>query len=199
MTDHAELVERLKTAAQIIDEANLPDDIRAAAFQSVVAELRGGQTPQGTPVIDNQPPADAGPGEQVEEATASADDFFSNLTDRSGVPEETLRDAFYVDIGGPHINLRGAQLGDSIKARAMNIIVLIAGAHRLGLGRNVSSSTVRDEAGRFSALDRNFSTHVRDLSQYVSYSGGKKSKVIDLKPAGEAEFARRLGIGGDEG
>lgn len=195
MSDVDKVAELLREAADAVEQAELPETLQRDAFKLAVQLLSS----DGTTTSRRgkaQPPLPT-QDEPVDEEHGGVDDgdFFDTLAANAGVPVEILTDTYHLDGDGlPQLNLRGQDLGDSKKARVEAIALLMAGAYRLGLRKELPASTVRAIAKSFGALDRNFADHIRGLSTYISYTGPKKKRVIDLKPAGETEYRKRLEI-----
>lgn len=190
MADKENVAANLKEAYESVTAAGLPEHLQAEALRLAFDAVTNssartsprkktkGKTPKR---IESDPETDDTP-------VISEDAFFEQLSDGSEVPEATLRDVYFLDGKGKvGLNLRGQDLGNSMKARVISITTLLAGAYRLGMGTNVTAGAARDVAKTFQSLDRNFATRVRD-NPNVSYTGPNRTKVIDLRAGAEEAY-----------
>lgn len=218
-----DISEILKKAWQAVEQANLPEDLRPAAFTAAVrlmeddeggsrsvAPKRGGSggsahatSTKRAKREDTEDPSFVR--EAVGSATVSSDEFFERLAAETEVGRESLEEIFHFTDGGPRLNIVARRLGPTLKVRMETISTLITVARHAGLGESATASgVVRAECERLNSLDRNFSTYVASLPG-ILYSGPSSTKVFRVRPQAISGFPSVVGrilgeeIAGDSG
>ncbi len=188
MGSEESVADRLRKAYEDVLAAELPEHLQSEGLKLAFAE--------GVAPSDVKPPSP--PGKPVRKAEPESDQeslgvseggFFDELSRNSEVPVEHLKEVFFYQADSQRVglNVRGRDLGDNTKERAIALTTLLAGAHRLGLGQDLSSEDARSSAKAFKAADTNFSRYIR-ANPSVSYLGPTRSKRVDLKAGREDDF-----------
>jgi hypothetical protein len=202
-----DVADLLQTAWRAVQHSNVPDQVHGVAFQEAVAMLRaeplaqtgrsGGKTHRKsrrrslptaasgrTVQIDSSDGAETRPARAIPEA-----EFFSSLSEESGVPEEELRQVFHLANGGTSVQVLPPtrNLGKSRAEQAQTVVVLMSGARFGGMGESpVQADEVRAECSRKNCYDQNnfASKHVGPLKGFNLLG----TKQIAINPKWVSEF-----------
>lgn len=180
-----ELKEALRQAAKIVEEAGIPDDLRATAFQWAVDSL---MTPladvASTPASPRRGPATgAGSGAGI-----------TAIAQKLGLPVELVGEVFEVKDGVLDVILGYSRIADGVAAGARQLAVLVvAGRQAAGIDADgwTHVSEIRAICKEFNKFDQaNFASTVVALDQWFGISGSGQSRKVKMTRAGWEQAAQ---------
>jgi hypothetical protein len=178
----------LAEAAKVVDEAGVPEDLRAAAFQAAVqaltAEGEGSGDPSGA-----TPQATEGP--------------LASIAATLGLELPLVADVYFEDGDRLGIGVAASKLerGKSAGARQLALLVA-AGRQAGGYEEWTPSSEIRhvcDDFGRFDSS--NFASTLADMGDVFQIRGSRQQREVRLKRPGleaAGQLIRKLGGEGSE-
>jgi hypothetical protein len=179
----------LAKALAAVEKANVPDDLRQAAFDSAVRLLSNG-APQAASASAPAPRAET-PAPQ-EPTLAASSDPHAALATKAGVTAAAVREVFEVEGDVVHLVVPTKDLPSSKRTGQKRVALLIAGARQaIGLEERTSTKTIRAVCEDYSLLDHHFSEAIDEMSDiFTVRKENAKSKLLMLKRQGWEEFAR---------
>jgi hypothetical protein len=177
------LVDRLRSAAQVVDDASLPSDLRSAGF--VLAFQAQGSHDRSTSASTV-----ASPGAAAESGRVAA---------KLGVDVETIEEIYDLAGGRVELILPRRVLAPAKTAAVVEIVHLVVAARQL-LEVDVEwtpVSAVRDECDHMGVLDGNFGRAIAGVSgNGFRVRGSGKARELKINAAGletAGAIANRLG------
>jgi len=174
-----ELTEALKRAAEIVDEAKIPDDLRSAAFQKAVDTLMA-------PAPET--PAARGSAAAAPSTTASPRGGLLAISQKLGLSVDVVDEVFQVADGTLDVILGYSRIASGRAAGARQIAVIVAaGRQAAGLDGDgwTPVSAIREICKEFNKFDQaNFATTIVEMDQWFSVSGTGASRKVKLTRAG---------------
>ena len=175
-----ELTEALKQAAKIVEEADLPADLRTAAFEKAVDSLMG--SPVGAA------PAQArtltGP---TLGGTASQGGLHA-IALRLGLSKDVIDEVFEVKDNTLDVILGYSRIASGTAAGARQLAVLVvAGRQAAGIDADgwTSAGEIRAICKEFNKFDQaNFASTIAGMHQWFSVSGTGQSRKVKMTRAG---------------
>jgi hypothetical protein len=162
------LIQDLKRAAEIIDAADLPQDLRALAFAQILAVTLGPSIPADLPAPRIQHP----------DERQAGDELLARIEARLGVEHTILQRVYEEYDGRLLLTIKRTMLtSPKSKASAMREVSLVtaAGRQAAGLEDKTPFEILRGECDELDVLDGpNFATEIKRLSVKIEGSGRKK-------------------------
>jgi hypothetical protein len=189
MTDPESLAKAFRSARDAVDAADLPADLRVAAFEKALATLLG-DAPVSGPADQAGNGGSAGPGEVAPAA--------KNVAARLRVDEQEVTRVLEFDDGAVHILVPRSSLPKA-KSEAIQQIALLVAAGRQAAGIDAEGWThqghIREATEVLGVEDHsNFATHMKKLNGVRSRGSGKtgelKMNAVGFEAAGD--LIRRL-------
>jgi hypothetical protein len=181
-----ELAEALKRAAQIVEEAQLPSDLRAAAFSKAVDSLVG----PASPAPSAQSSGSAQPG------THSGVSGLLAVSQKLGVTAEVADEVYDLRDGRLDVILGFSRIAAGAAAGARQLAVLVAaGRQAIGIDGDgwTPVSEIRDICKEFNKFDSaNFASTIVGMDQWFSVSGSGPARKIRLTRAGWEHAAQLI-------
>jgi hypothetical protein len=181
----------LREAAAAVAAAEVPDDLRSAAFQEAVKMLTAADAGNGDAANARSETRRKSAAKESGASKAPPDEasFFSQLADESGVGEEALRDVLQVMKDRKvHVTPATRKLGESKAEQAKTVIALVASARAHGLGEDpVDAEAVRQEAKRKRCFDKN-NFAGKALTPLNGFNAGSNRNEIKLTSKWVGEF-----------
>lgn len=180
-----EIKDLLADAVSIVDDANIPSDLREIAYSKAVDLLanRGAHGSRAT---------SADPAGRRAESSAS---WIKALSIAMGRDPVELEEVFFSeDDETPLVGVNPIHLGDNAAERSRSVALLVAGARQVsGLEQATSSEVIRQECKRLGVFDSgNFSTTIGRLKDWFNITGTGKTKAFRMKPGGRDAFRALL-------
>lgn len=176
MPSSAELQDRLRQAAELVEQADIPRDFRSVAFEHVLLALgadgpaaAGGYPPlsgAGATSVTRSPPA------------VSGGDLLSRIAVALGLDRDPVARIYEEDDGQVRLVLKRAMLPEPNK-KAASIrhvaLLVVVGRQAAGLEEHTSYDAIREECRELKVYDpANFAADVGKLE--FRTSGGRNSK-----------------------
>jgi hypothetical protein len=179
----------LKRAMAVVEDAEVPDELRRAAFTAAVGLLAGATTVRGSaPPTPGRQPAGTPPGP----AATDADPLTAKIAAGLGVEAAKVERVFAEKDGEPVLTIKSAKLPRSKAGGAHDIALLLMGARQAsGIDEYTEAGRLRDETKRYGKFDgKNFGTQMKSLDNYILTDGKgaaakRKLTVTGLEAAGE--------------
>lgn len=174
-----DLTEALKEAARIVEEADLPTDLRAAAFQKAVDSLMGPLVAAASPPVFDTPSSSIGRGAQS---------GIQAIAQKLGLPVEVVSEVFEIKDGALDVILGYSRIAAGAAAGTRQLAVLVA-AGRQAAGIDADGWTpvsgIRSICKEFNKFDQaNFASTVVEMDQWFSISGTGQSRKVKMTRAG---------------
>jgi hypothetical protein len=193
MTDPDAVTAVLREAAEVVEAAGLPADLRSVAFGKVVDLL--------AEVTQPQPAAAPGSGPAVRASRAGSvrrsGDKLESIATAFGVDRELVDDTFHLDGDEIRLSITSGQLDSHMGRAAQQIAVLVAAA-RQAAGDDeewTDTATIRAVANDFDKLNRHFAEQLDELRDVFSFAGNGRGRRVKVKRTGyerAGELVRRL-------
>lgn len=174
--DHATNI--LKSALEAVEAAEIPSDLREAAFLQAIEMLRAGAADQSGKGDHNGGGGDGAPTESPR---------LKKVAVALGVPYDRIETLFVEHEDSLQVAADPAVLGSSTKERAKGVALLLAVGRQLGGWDDgaTSDSYIRAEVDRLGVYDStNYAKHVKELTAWFNVNGSGKSATYKLKFAG---------------
>jgi hypothetical protein len=173
----------LRQAADVVAAAEVPQDLRAAAFDKAVDLLAGRSVPDGNSGQETGSPADADP-----------DDLVQRIATKLGLDRRLVDETFEIEDGQVKLTVARPKLESAKTAGTKQIAVLLAAARQAaGIEEKTKAQTIREVADDYGKLDPpNFAATIGELGDYLSFSGGRMSREVKVKRAGYEEAAASI-------
>lgn len=180
-----QIEEILLTALRVVDDAELPDDLRAVAFSKVLERLMAegrGEARSGLPALTT--------GQTTSQNGSALDRVASGL----GVSTEAAGVVYYEEDDDLGIGMAHAKLPKGKAAATRELALLVASGRQAGdfdAGWTKVSEIRKwcEEFGKFDSA--NFAATIRDMGDAFSFKGqGQQREVRVLRPG--FERARQL-------
>lgn len=159
--------EILKATLDDVEQAAVPDDLRAIAFREVIRHRIGqayGPKAPGGPSRAAIPPTGASRDPETGSNSLDPDVAMAVLADETGIPEDELREVLiFTDSGEVGVLPPNRKLGANTSERARNVAILVVGARFAALKqRSIPLTMVRDACNDRGCYDsKNFkSSHL---------------------------------------
>lgn len=182
-----ELEQALKRAAEIVENAKLPADLRATAFEKALDSLMGTSSATSG--------ASAGSSKPATPAAPTGSDPISLIAKKLGTGTDVASEVYEVKDGTLDVILGTSRLADGVAAGARQLAVLVAaGRQAAGLESDGWTPTgeIRAICKEFNKFDQaNFATTISELDQWFSISGKGVSRKVKMTRAGW-EYAAQL-------
>jgi len=142
----------MEQAYSAVEAANLPADVRAAAFSVVLEHILGVEEPTGSAARSSH----TGVGDTVPDA-------FASMAAKIGVDLTAVQRAFEIVDDKPVLTAPRSRLPKAKGPASRTIAVVLVAANQLGLKQEWTQvSTVREACQMFGVLDpKNFTTYVK--------------------------------------
>ena len=176
----------LTSAVSIVDEANIPSDLRETAFAKAVDMLVGNSRPgtRGTSP------------ELTAHRSESSAPWMQELTTATGRSPVELEELFFPgDDELPLVGVDITRLGKGAAQRSRKVALLIAGVRQVtGIEQGTASGTIREECDRLGVFDSgNFGKTINGLRDCFNITGSGRTKVLRIKPGGRDAFRDLIG------
>jgi hypothetical protein len=158
----ASLTEQLRQAVQAVEDAKVPQDLRAAAFTRALDVLAGGGSPAKTSSATTPVKTRSG----AQDIAPSAGEATARLAVKLGVDVATAEKVFDIDEDGLHLIVAPSKFGPTTKEAILQIArLVIAGRQAAGLDAEWTTSAIVRAAteDRGKADPGNFSAYIRTL------------------------------------
>jgi hypothetical protein len=180
----------MKETVKAVEDADVPDDLRAAAFEKAFDVLVGRTAAEAKPSAEVTPP--------IRRGGPEGGPALGGIASRMSLDAELVNEVFYVDGESFGLALASSRFERS-KAPATQQIALLVAAGRQAGGWDewTRTSEIRDvvrEYGRFDPA--NFATTVRRMADVFSFRGkGRELEVRVTRPGFEraGDLIRELG------
>jgi hypothetical protein len=205
-----EASEVLKEAWVAVEEADLPDEIKAIAFREAVRLLSPGDSASwpahGVAPVGKQGTGgpSKGRGDQVRggedgQVPVTEAEIYDRVVAQTGADRGKLEQVVHLDDGDIRVSIPGIKLGKSTAERARSVAQLLAITRGFGLEESETPlEVVRKECERIKVYDSpNFSSQIRALDGYVVTGSGRSRRLRPKSPAIEAFPALIEGLVGD--
>ncbi len=180
-----ELVEALVEARRTIDAAELPQELRAPAFEAVLRILVGD--------VDLRSLASPGAAEPSESASdeirrGAEGDIMRRIAMKLGVPLEKVQQVYFLDGDSLGLSVPSSALSSAKKEATRQIAVLIAvgrtaaGLDETGWTPAAAIRKVCDDYGKFDV--GNFGKTLRAMDDVFQVRGGGPSRQVRAKVPG---------------
>jgi len=190
MSDSASsLVDALREAVRAVDEADVPADLRPAAFDIAARALLAGQ-PQ-TPTRTPERPLGEAPGRSAESSSTSA------ISRRFRVDDELVTRVFDVDEDGVHVLLSRSRFDSTKRGATQEVARLVVAARQaLGLEEWTPVDIVRAACDERGVLDpTNFGKALGGLGEGFRLRGPTRKREIKVNNVGyeaAGEIVKRI-------
>jgi hypothetical protein len=175
MLSPTELKERLKQAADVVEHAALPEELRPIAFEHSLHALGVGSASAGAG--DQQQPRRTEP-DETESVGTRGGGVLGKIAKRLGLDYEVVAQVFDEEDGQVRLVVRRAMLPEpSRKAASMRHVALLVviGRQAAGIDEYTAYDAIREECRELKIYDGpNFSTEVGKLE--FRTRGGRNSK-----------------------
>lgn len=176
-----DLVDTLRRAADAVDKAELPLDLRPVGFWALL-----------------QPPArEAAPSPRAEtasnDASVSSGAPLTGLADRLGLELSAVETVFYADDSGrPTLGLAAGRLGRRTAEATRRIALLVSVARQFdGREQFTASSAIRTVCQDFNVFDTgNFAKTLLAMTDVFQFQGSGSSRRVRLTRPGYDEVRR---------
>jgi hypothetical protein len=193
------ITDRLRRAADAVDQAGLPEDLRRVGFERALDALGLGATNIGVPAALTGPTAAAGPlsshGPDTSPNAQPPDDLLSEIARRLEVAPENIERIYDIDDGQVRLAIKRSMLPDADRKAAgtRHVSLLVAvGRQAAGTEEETAFAVMRDECQAFGVLDSaNFSAEVGKLDFRVK--GGRNSRTAKANRHHFEEAAQLIG------
>lgn len=181
----------LRAAAEAVEQAKVPEDLRTIAFGKAVDLLSGvGDAPvpsTNTAALGGSAPSAGG---------AAPSQRLQRIADALDVQGDRIEIVYTEHGDALQLVADPADLGSSMKERAKNVALLLAGGRQLG-GWDEGATLdeiVRGEVDRLGVYDStNYSKHVKELSVWFNVNGSGKKATYKLKFTGRQQLKELVG------
>jgi hypothetical protein len=183
MTDHDRVKDILKQAADLVAAADVPDDLRAAAFAKAVDLLAGRSV--GATIVE--PPADP-------DLNIDPDDLIQRIATKLNLDRELVDETFEVEDGQIRLTVARTKLNAAKTRGTKQIAVLLAAARQAaGLEEKTKFDIIREVADDYGKYDSpNFAATLNELGDYFSISGPRGDRELKVRRAGYDEAAATI-------
>ena len=176
MPSPAELHERLRQAAEILEQADLPEDLRSVAFEHVLGSLG---VVEHAAASDHRPLAGVGAASVKALSSAlSGGDLLSKIAVALGLDRDPVARVYEEDDGQVQLIVKRAMLLEPNKKAAsirQVALLVVVGRQAAGSEEHTSYDVIREECRELKVYDAaNFATEVAKLE--FRTSGGRNSK-----------------------
>ena len=178
-----DVVEVLKKAAEAVEAANVPAELRASAFEKAV-DLYSGSAGSAVPMNVES---------QTSPALATSDDPLARICARLNLSAEVVEDVFFVDDEGEiGVGVASSAI-DARKAGGTKELALLRAGSRQLSGQEDWTSFDRIRAlvtdyGRYD--DSNFATTIQEMGDHFQIRGSRRNREVRLKRPGIEALAR---------
>jgi hypothetical protein len=189
-TSDKNLEEVLRAAVAAVDAAEVPDDLRPAAFGKAV-DLLSSKMDEPAPSVEVTTPANA------LDQTASEGDPIGSIASTLGIDRQLVDDTYYVDDdGGIRLSVGSTKLA-AVEQEAQKEIALLLAAGRQGGGLEEWTKTkhIRESASDYSKMNHHFAENMSEMDDEFSFKGKGATRELKLKIVGReraAALIRRL-------
>jgi hypothetical protein len=190
----------LAEALQAVNGADIPEDLREAAFSKAVDIIllrqngsTGFTTPTIAPTVGNAPSGTSVQGDDQ--------DVVDKIAQSLHLDPNVVGRVFREVDGEPHLNLLSSQLSGSKTGATREIALLIvAGRSAAGLDEFTPVAEIRKEAEHFNKFDSsNFAAAIKRMNNYFRVRGSSQSREVRLnQPGREAAVTLINRLGGGE-
>lgn len=166
--------ELLRQAVKAVEDAEVPDDLRVAAFERAV-ELLSGLASPGIALVPARSSA------AVSTASAVPGGLFDQAAQRLGVPREVLEDVFHTDGDEIGIGLAASRFDKSKSGGTRQLALLVAAARQAaGLEEWTSTGVIREVCRDYGKFDSaNFASTIRGMGDVFNFRG--RGHQLDVK------------------
>jgi hypothetical protein len=184
-SERTEIVRTLRQALAAVDDAQIPEELRATAFDKAVDLVRAGSGGQGS--------ADSILRQSHVAAEQEDGSRLRRIASRLGVHEELLENVY--DAGHDELQLVMPRSKlPSQKGPAMRMLALISAAGRQAGGYDpewTTSDRIREECRQFGVLDSaNFSARLAEADDVFVVRGGAKDREFKVTRHGFEEAGK---------
>jgi len=183
-----ELTDALKQAAKIVEDADLPADLRAAAFQKAVDSLLG-----------SAPPAPGSESPGVATGTLSGvvpRAELNAIATKLSVTTDVVDEVFEIKDGTLDVILGYSRIASGVAAGARQLAVLVvAGRQAAGIDADgwTAVGEIRSICKEFNKFDQaNFASTVAGMDKWFSISGTGQSRKVKMTRAGWEHAAQLI-------
>lgn len=182
-----EVMTKMREAVKVVEEAEVPDDLRATAFEKAFEALIGVA----------QSPASPGPREPVASMAVPDSPSLAGIASRLGLEPALAAEIYYVDADTLGLALAPSKFSPKKAAATQEIALLLAAGRQAGGWDEWTQvghiRTACRDYGRFDVA--NFATTIRRMADVFSFRGkGRQLEVRVTRPGFEqaANLAREL-------
>ena len=181
--DHEIYIDAIRASTSVVEGANLPDDLRIAAFTEVLRHALGYAQPSDTnnmsadaPLATQDTRLDTFEAEYVETLSG-----IQRIAEHLSIDNTSANAVFRVVDEAPQLGIASDRLPQS-KSGAMQEIALALSAARDALGlKATSTKDVREECIRYGKYDgANFAAALKAIPQWLIVKGAPRSKDKEL-------------------
>ncbi len=179
--DEKAIADVLTRAVAVVDAADVPNDLREAAYTAAVQLLASGQPDTAAP-RGVQPPSSAG-------AAGADGDLIGRIASGLGLDRRPAGNLLAEKDGAPELIIKASKLPQTKAAAAHDIALLVMASRQLGgVDDYTDPEVLRDAVKRYGKFDQgNFGKHMKALDNYIITSGkGKAAKRKLTQPGLEA-------------
>jgi hypothetical protein len=168
----------LREAAAAVEAAELPDDLRSAAFAKAVDLIAGTKEPGAQSTTSTA---------ETEPRKMSNDrELLSKIAERLEVDPELVSEAFAIEDGEPSLAVARTKLANTDQGAAKQIALLVAAARQAaGVEDWTDSSVIREAVVSYNRFDtNNFAKAVNALEDDFSFSGKGQARRVRVRRDG---------------
>jgi hypothetical protein len=172
--------EIIRDAVKAVEDADVPDDLRAAAFDWAVKLL--------TDEVTSQSDSSGGPGTEVERASAQPAGPLAAAASRLGVPRAIFDDVFHSDGDSIGVGLAASRFDKTRSGGTRQLALLIAAARQAaGLEEWTPTTAIREVCRDYGKFDSaNFASTLRTMGDVFNFRGrGHQLEVRLTRPGYE--------------
>ncbi len=185
-----DLEDALKKASEIVEQADLPADLRPTAFQKAFDSLMGSASPAASPYAGIPAKQDAG---------SVASGGLEATAQKLSLPLEVVAEVFDISDGTLDVVVGFSRLADGDAAGTKQLAVLVAaGRQAAGIDSDgwTSAAEIREICKDFGKFDQaNFGSTLKGMDKWFSISGSGRDRKVKMTRAGwehAADLVRAL-------
>jgi hypothetical protein len=171
----------LSQAVEAVEAANVPEDLRAAAFTKAFDFLSGSMRPT--------PGGNGGQGGAAAETQMTApttEDPLQVIADSLGVEREVVDETYHLDDGQIKLSVASRRLDEHKSAGTQQIALLLAaGRQAAGTEQWTATKTIREAAREYGRHDSaNFASAITGMDEYFSFAGTAQQRRVRVNRRG---------------
>jgi hypothetical protein len=176
----------LANAVKAVDDAKVPDDLRAVAFERTLELLVGGVRP-----APFTPAAPSGPAASTGQASTGAGALMARLADRLQIARDLLETVYTEHEGKLVVSLPHGKLTKSKSTGAREIALLVCAAEQAASDEATPVESIRKVAKEYDKHDQpNFASALAELKGQTIIGGATRARTYKLTKPGWSEVTK---------